>query len=814
MKIRAFLAALTCVVLWTAGAQADNAGGLTWDATQSHPLTSIGGRLQQEVWATDARFAGGAPFDGTTDDQPALQAAVTYACGLTNGAIIRAPARAGVLHSTLTISCSNVRIVFGNGVHAQVFDTSNTIDTPFGGASLKWTGPAGGTMVKIVATDGAGGTPILNSVIQGVILDAQSSAATCLLIKGVQGPGVDRMSDVGCVNVADIATVTASANALPGANTVQVGSITGLAVGQYLYHAPANGLPGLTEGARITAITGAGAPYTLTLRGYAVQVATVVVACGGVGGSCTAGETVSITDGATTVSYTVQGGDTAHTIANQLSVALNASSLYPNDWAGVSDREYVTLYSNVAHTAAWNVTNGATTTLTLTTTKGVTSGDNLIATGAGVWFDVADIPNNSTQAGGYSVDSASPSSHAPDVAFDSMYGVQTHGGTGNTNRLVFSQLGVLRGSNTGVLCGDADHLNIWEMHARNNQQLVYSTFAAIGAVTNVSNGCRHHLFGHVVGSRPWRYYGTETGFSAVGVNNRTVYFDTTNQGWMVEDPSTIWSNVTEDDVSNRTGGSYTRSSFVTPHIVADTVSHMQTCQGTTASGVVDFCGTSIRIWNDNLTQQWWISSSHTNNNDLLFGYGTSGGGGGAINLGNGASSSAFTLGEIGHGLRPTNTGTAMGGIDEWACRASDPVANPAAGNYLTYCNSSSGTMRWKDASGNFWNFAGASLAETSNYAVLASDNGRTFSNVGATGEVDFTLPAAANGLAYCFGVDAAQTFKIINHTGDKIYVGGTATAASGNVVASAIGATLCIRANTTGQWLTTSTADPAQWTKN
>lgn len=51
-------------------------------------------------------------------------------------------------------------------------------------------------------------------------------------------------------------------------------------------------------------------------------------------------------------------------------------------------------------------------------------------------------------------------------------------------------------------------------------------------------------------------------------------------------------------------------------------------------------------------------------------------------------------------------------------------------------------------------------AKTANYTVLASESNAVFTNAGATGSVNFTLPSAAVGLRYLFYVAAAQSLQI------------------------------------------------------
>jgi hypothetical protein len=68
--------------------------------------------------------------------------------------------------------------------------------------------------------------------------------------------------------------------------------------------------------------------------------------------------------------------------------------------------------------------------------------------------------------------------------------------------------------------------------------------------------------------------------------------------------------------------------------------------------------------------------------------------------------------------------------------------------------------------------------KTANYVATTSDNFTQFTNTGATGEVDITLPAIANGLRYGILATAAQTFKIISNEGGNIVAFNNATANS------------------------------------
>ena len=62
------------------------------------------------------------------------------------------------------------------------------------------------------------------------------------------------------------------------------------------------------------------------------------------------------------------------------------------------------------------------------------------------------------------------------------------------------------------------------------------------------------------------------------------------------------------------------------------------------------------------------------------------------------------------------------------------------------------------------------IPKTANYTVVAADNGKLFTTTGATGEVDFTLPAIATsaGLAFEFLNTVDQIMKVISAEGTNI----------------------------------------------
>jgi hypothetical protein len=107
----------------------------------------------------------------------------------------------------------------------------------------------------------------------------------------------------------------------------------------------------------------------------------------------------------------------------------------------------------------------------------------------------------------------------------------------------------------------------------------------------------------------------------------------------------------------------------------------------------------------------------------------------------------------------------------------------------------------------------ATTTKTSNYAIPNTDSGQHFDNTGASGEVDFTLPAYSAGLRYCFTVTTAQTLKVIAPASNNIAIGTTNSAAAGNIAASAVYSTACIYATTvSNQWAAKSAT--GSWTVN
>jgi hypothetical protein len=96
----------------------------------------------------------------------------------------------------------------------------------------------------------------------------------------------------------------------------------------------------------------------------------------------------------------------------------------------------------------------------------------------------------------------------------------------------------------------------------------------------------------------------------------------------------------------------------------------------------------------------------------------------------------------------------------------------------------------------------ATVAETSNYTDLSADSGTVFHNTGATGEVDFSLPAASVGLTYTFIVQTAQLLKVIGSGSSTIAIGSSISATGGNIGSSTPYSAIRLIAISSTEWVT------------
>ncbi len=99
---------------------------------------------------------------------------------------------------------------------------------------------------------------------------------------------------------------------------------------------------------------------------------------------------------------------------------------------------------------------------------------------------------------------------------------------------------------------------------------------------------------------------------------------------------------------------------------------------------------------------------------------------------------------------------------------------------------------------------GTVVSKTTNYSVLAADSNTHFNNVGSSGAVTFTLPAAAAGLRYTFVVAANHAVTVAAVGLDQIALAPANSAASGNVSSSEQFDVLTLEYHTTNQWIVTS----------
>jgi hypothetical protein len=104
-------------------------------------------------------------------------------------------------------------------------------------------------------------------------------------------------------------------------------------------------------------------------------------------------------------------------------------------------------------------------------------------------------------------------------------------------------------------------------------------------------------------------------------------------------------------------------------------------------------------------------------------------------------------------------------------------------------------------------------AKTANYTIVpGSDIDNFFTNTGAVGAVNFTLPTATKGQTYSFYIDAAQTFTITAGASTTIRIAGTASASAGNITSSTVGNAITLVAISATQWVAKS--HEGTWTIN
>lgn len=105
-------------------------------------------------------------------------------------------------------------------------------------------------------------------------------------------------------------------------------------------------------------------------------------------------------------------------------------------------------------------------------------------------------------------------------------------------------------------------------------------------------------------------------------------------------------------------------------------------------------------------------------------------------------------------------------------------------------------------------------AKTSNYTILAADNGTTFTNAGAVGTVIFALPVPVAGYQFQFAVLAAQVLTVDATAGVTIALGAAVSSSGGTMsadgAAGGLQAFLSLVAVSTTQWVAEFSFGP--WT--
>ena len=99
------------------------------------------------------------------------------------------------------------------------------------------------------------------------------------------------------------------------------------------------------------------------------------------------------------------------------------------------------------------------------------------------------------------------------------------------------------------------------------------------------------------------------------------------------------------------------------------------------------------------------------------------------------------------------------------------------------------------------------VAKTASYTIQApADNGKTFTNQGATGAVTFTLPAATPGQWYRFAIaTAGQNVEIVPQQAEFLALPATGALQSAGLglITSGVGKTIAVACVKAGEWYVT-----------
>ena len=138
-----------------------------------------------------------------------------------------------------------------------------------------------------------------------------------------------------------------------------------------------------------------------------------------------------------------------------------------------------------------------------------------------------------------------------------------------------------------------------------------------------------------------------------------------------------------------------------------------------------------------------------------------------------------------------------------------PITIPAGGGFNAIYKKSNTTWYVEPVAGILINDRSS---KTANYSILSGEFGTQFDNVGASGAVVFTLPAAYVGAKFGFCCAVAQLLTVLAPASTSIAIGATNSAAAGNVASSTpfsyveiekITATQWVAKSSTGTWTVT-----------
>lgn len=107
--------------------------------------------------------------------------------------------------------------------------------------------------------------------------------------------------------------------------------------------------------------------------------------------------------------------------------------------------------------------------------------------------------------------------------------------------------------------------------------------------------------------------------------------------------------------------------------------------------------------------------------------------------------------------------------------------------------------------GTVWNVpASCFIAQPAGGALTFLDNGKGFSNEGASAQAVFNLPAAKKGLRFSFYCQDADGIKAVAAVGDTIRLAASVSGTAGNVASTAIGSSITLEAINATEWVARS----------